>query len=191
MIHRRKPVAEAVPAEAEIRVDAVLARAHRFVEIAIPGTETRARMRLLTRGEEKALALEAASWLADLMVGSDRLEATGLMPVTSEVILRRIAVAVRQLDADLPLATKQQWEDNADDDQVAELWHRYEDLRAELDPMAFDLPADEAAAIEAAVKKKDATLLRGFGARQLRAWLLITGSPPADSPTPRSSGGPE
>jgi hypothetical protein len=184
---------ESAPARApaELRVAAVLAGARVHVPVVIPRTSLQGQMRLLTRREESALALEVASWLAGLDVRGDHLGATGRMPVSSETAVRLLAVAIRDPgDPAKPLASLEEWLE-ADDAQIGELYRRYTDLVAELDPEAVDLTPAEAAAIADAVKKKDATALLAFGSSRLSAFMLRSASQPATSATAPSSGGPE
>jgi len=171
----------------ESSLGAVLAGARVYEPVTVPRVGVAGKVRLLTRGEERALDLELARWVAGAAVEERYLMIAGGLTVSSERAVRTLAVAIRQPGAGEtpPLASLEDW-DEADDGQLGELYRAYEDLRAALDPEAMELSPAEVAAIRDAVKKKDATLLLGFGSRRLSAWLCSTAGQLATSPTPRS-----
>lgn len=149
-----------------------------FREITVPRTEVKARMRLLTRAETQQVDADAMTWLADrgYKVAPD---ASSRAPVTEwhmEIAFRSVAIAVRDMASDTPLAPLETWRE-CDDKQIEQLWSRYQDLEEELDPLeAGNLDDAQVDLLVAAVKKKDVAVLRSFGSRTLARFLLTTES---------------
>lgn len=103
-----------------------------------------------------------------------------------ERAVRTLARAVRDAeDRTRPFGTLAEWQ-AVDTDVIAACWSAYGNLRERFDPMDIAVTEAERSAIESAVKKKDALLLRSFGAAKLSAWLVSTDGPPQISPQPSS-----
>lgn len=103
-----------------------------------------------------------------------------------ERAVQTLALAVLDPITKQPFGTVAEWGD-LDSALVNIAWQAHGDVYERLDPLATPLTDDEKSAIEAAVKKKDAALLRTFGCVRLSLWLATTDAPPSTSPTPRSS----
>lgn len=169
------------PSGGEPPTHAGLASARPIVDIVIPRTTVAARLRLLSRAEQ----FEATAGAHELF------EKRGLPTSGSgftlviaewngEIAVRHLAIAVRAAGADAPLATLEQWRDDADDDQIATLWAEYRDLANRFDPLgATTITEAEVAALQSAAKKKDADLLMSFGSRKLALFITTTADPPA------------
>ncbi len=170
----------------DARLAAVLAGARVFVDVPIHRTTVVAKMRLLERGEEEAISLELARWVAGLGVDERHLLAVGGLPIASRRALLTIAVAVRsQKNPEEPFLSLEQWA-KVDDTVIGALYRRYEDLVEELNPWRADeLEAGVASAIRAAIEKKSPASLLAFGASKLVRYMISTGVPPAASETPR------
>lgn len=144
------------------------------VDVTVPRTEVKGRMRLLTRAETKSVRADARRecqrlGLKDEEYGRDFLD---------EVGVRSVALAVRQPGNEaLALAPLEEWE-ACDEDQIAALWQQYKDLEEHLDPLGAECTEAEVTLIAEAAKKKDAILLRSFGSRKLASFLLTSGAPP-------------
>jgi hypothetical protein len=178
------------PASAADIVDRALA-APTFVDVTVPRTTVRGKMRLVTRAERFAAVADARRALeaAGMPVDASAVTALGAHEQWHyELGARLLAVAVRDPEAtDRQLASVDDWR-KCDDDQLDALWNRYQDLEAELDPLGLGAPlaAEDEAAIAAAAKKKDAAMLMSFGSRKLASYLLTSDDPPAISATPPS-----
>ncbi|MDQ3153629.1 MAG: hypothetical protein M3R63_18585 [Actinomycetota bacterium] len=183
----RSAPASATADAVEASLGAVLAGARVYAPVVVPRVGVAGKLRLLTRGEERALDLELARWVASAAVEERYLMIAGGLTVSSERAVRTLAVAIRKQGPGEtePLAALEDW-DEADDSQLGELYRAYEDLRVLLDPEGMELSTAEHAAIRDAVKKKDSTLLLAFGSKRLSAWLCSTADQPATSATPKS-----
>jgi hypothetical protein len=176
----------AAQVRAERLASAMGTRVH--VPVTIPRTQVSGSMRLLSRSEQLAVKTEAILALKKIpdvmwMAGVARED------FNAELAIRTLAIAVRDpVDPKLALDDVQAWRDLLDDEQIGAVYHQYEDLRVQLDPLgeAVALTEEEFRAIEAAVKKKDASLLMRFGLRKLALFATTLGEPPASSPTPTS-----
>lgn len=170
---QRKP---ADPAAAGELVASVLgARVH--IDVTVPRTEVRGRMRVLTRAESKQVRSEARRECQRLGLKDEGLEyARDFM---EEVGTRSVAIAVRQPGNEaLALAALEEWE-RCDEDQIAALWQIYKDLEESLDPIGVGCTEAEFLVIEDAAKKKAETVLRSFGSRKLAAYAITSAARPA------------
>lgn len=159
--------------------------------------------RFIARGEAVQLPLIGAAWIellgawASNAVESEVARAIAALELTSatrEAMQAELERAVRTLartvrdpeDHAKPLGTVDEW-GALDPDVVSACWQTYGDVRERLDPLAsIDLTPDERLAVQVAIKKKDANLLRSFGIAKLSAYLLSTDVPPPSSPEPSS-----
>lgn len=160
-----------------------LAGAAVLIDVMVPRTSVRGRMRVLTRREVGGLKAAARQHFIELdLPGSPaELSVLGMHDEwAAELALRHLAIAVRDpKDESKPLASLDEWGE-CDDDQIVALWERYKDHRDTVDPLASEALSDEdRAAIETAVKKKDVELLTSYGSRNLSLFMLSTADPPA------------
>jgi hypothetical protein len=87
---------------------------------------------------------------------------------------RVLAVAARDPDdRALPFGTLEEW-GALDVDVINLAWQVFGDVRERLDPLSRELSAEEGIAIQSAIKKKDALLLRTYGVVKLSIWLATT-----------------
>lgn len=165
------------PAAAGEFAAAVLA-ARQSVEVTVPGTEIRGRMRLLTHGEEEEVRADARRACQRLGVPEGPLLESS-RDFLENVAVRTLSIAVRQVDnLALALAPIGEWQACVSA-QIADLWQQYQDLEAALDPVGTGLTAGEAALLVDAAKKKDEVLLRSYGSRRLASFALTLVDPPA------------
>lgn len=154
-------------------------------EVTIAGTDLRGRMELL--GAAATLDVEGEVIAAMDRRGVSQTE-LNVGTFETEKALRTLARCVKTLDGAEPLGTVEEW-GAVSVVAISDLWRTYGDMREELDPISYPLTADEVAAINEAVEKKRADLLRWFGVRRLAAWLTTSGGPHAIFSAPRSSPG--
>lgn len=99
----------------------------------------------------------------------------------AEKAMRWLALAIRDADNEAsPFGTLAEWE-RVDPDTITMAWHRYSDLRDELQPEVIEIGPELRTTITAAIVKKNATLLRSFGTHILVSYLLSTEEPPPTS----------
>ena len=146
-----------------------------FSDITVPRTVPAvvARMRLLTRAETKQVRQECRLALQEIGLAE---AARAPAPESyeewhTEIVTRTIAVAVRRMDADAPLAPLDEWL-LCDDDQIDSLWVRYQDLQSKLDPLARPLTDIELQIMGDAAKKKDAISLLSYGSSALASYAI-------------------
>lgn len=100
---------------------------------------------------------------------------------------RALARAVRDpADRTRAFGTLAEWE-QLDNTLINAAWLAYGDVRERLDPLSVPATEAERTAIELAVKKNDAILLRSFGVVRLAGFMLSSAAPPSISPDPNSS----
>lgn len=164
----------------------------RHVDIIIPRTTVRAKMRLVSRGERFDAIADARRALAQAGMPIDASAVAGLGSGESwnyELAVRLLAIAVRDPDnTTYQLATVEEWRE-CDDEQLDALYAQFTDLVAELDPLGENGPGlspEELAALTAAAKKGDVTVLMSYGSRKLALWARTSAAQPATSPTPPS-----
>lgn len=158
---------EPPPSPTSMAGQVVGARVH--VEVTVPRTQVKGRMRVLSRSETRAVRFEARAKLQELGIVGD---VDGIREWNEEIATRTLAVAVRALKGDEVLASLEAWEE-CDDDQINALWSRYKDLCNELDPLAdTKLSEADAQQIAAAAKKKDSILLTSYGSLKLAAYAI-------------------
>jgi hypothetical protein len=158
-----------------------------FVDVVVPRTNVAGRMRLVTRAERLQAHADTRRFLEKQGFPIDASAASSLGAHEQwqyELGLRLLAAAVRHPeDAELPLASVDEWRE-CDDDQIDALYTRLEDLRAEHDPLgAGELTREDVTAIIAAAKKKDAAVLMSFGSRKLALFAITSVEPLASSTT--------
>lgn len=175
-----RPSGAPPPLQPEPGLGAAVLDARAFVEVEIPRTTVRGRMRLLTRTEAKQIRSESRSALRQLGLNDAASSATPELyrEWHEEIIPRTMAVAVRSTRADVALAPLEEWLE-CHDDQLQALWRRYVDLEAEMDPLARPLTEAEFVGIRDAAKKKDAALLMSYGSSALATYAITTESRPA------------
>lgn len=168
------------------------ARVH--VDITIPRTDVRGKMRLCSRREELEAKAEARTRMVEngYPVSIDAnvsLDASEQWPL--EVAVSMLAIAVRDpADTELALAPIEEWRE-LDDMQILAMWSQYDDLSKRLDPIGtVSLTATQIALIDEAAKKKDIDRLMVFGSHALASYAITLASRPATSETPTSTSGP-
>lgn len=183
------------PVDADSVASVALTGARPFLDIVIPRTAIKARLRLCSRREEFQAKAEARAAMleAGYPVDGNAIGALGAAEQwLAEVMVRMLAIAVREpgTSPNPPaLATLEDWQD-CDDQQLIALWTMYQDHEHRHDPIGADrLTDEELAAIVAASKKKDADSLMAFGSRRLALYAITTASPPASSAIPPSQPG--
>lgn len=189
VIDPRAPAA----AKADVRSLAEMIGARRHVDIVVPRTEIRGKMRLCSRAEELEANADARRTMieAGFPVDTGAHSALGgTIHWSLEVAVRMLAVAVRELEnTERALASVDEWRE-CDDQQILALQTRYQDLVAELDPLGANALTDgQLAGLTAAAKKKDADLLMAFGSRLLALFAITSADQPASSETPTSTSG--
>lgn len=166
-------------------VELALAGGRVWRELKVPRTNLVARMRLVTRAEALQIKADVRRVLAsfDMPVDLQALaQGAVLDEYNVEVAVRHLAVAVRQADIDAPLLDVEAWRNNCDDDQIAAMWHEYQGFAQSVDPLGAGLGSlsdADLAAIRAAAKKKDLTLLMSYGSRALAICLATSDAPPS------------
>lgn len=178
------------PASTSSRLAAALSGHQHLEDVVVPihGAAVAAKMRLV--GAAHALDIEGDVSKAMERRGLQRTAAT-YSEFELERTIRLLAEAVRDPeDVAKPFGTIEEW-GRLPVDVLAEMRRQYDELSERLDPASSsrELSDVEIAEIRLALKKKDRTSLRYFGARQLASYLLISDAQPASSPTPTSSDG--
>lgn len=156
-----------------------LAGARIFVDVTIPRTSVRGRLRLLTRGEMKSVRLECRKATAHLGLQSPQLDIT--REWNEEVATRILAIAVRHPDDETkPLASLADWEE-CEDDQIGALYQAYQDHADQLDPLAAEASLSDVEVLEIrdAAKKKQGLLLMSYGSQKLAAYAITTAALPS------------
>jgi hypothetical protein len=155
--------------------------ARAYVEITVPRTAVRGRMRLLTRAEvhqvrhESRLALQAIG--LDVAARSPAPEE--FREWHEELVTRTVALAVRMLDVEAPLAPLEEWH-LCDDAQINSLWERYRELENAVDPLALPTLSEELFnEILDAAKKKAGALLTSYGSSALASFSITLANRPA------------
>lgn len=180
VINAGKPVASGPP---RTPLGLQLANGRRGEDVDIPGIGP-ARIEILGARDSQAIESEVYRAMTNhgidhTLVTADRFEL--------ERAYRTLARAVRDpADQSKAFGTADEWGE-IDNDVIVAAWQAYGDVRERLDPMATPLTDNDRLSIEVAVKKKDARLLRTFGAVKLSAWLASTDGLPSISQTPNSA----
>lgn len=182
MTGRLRPTDPADAPSSDDGVRALGAREH--VDVTVPRTSVKGRMRLVGRSEALAITTGTiASFKAAGLINDQGL----VFGVASddwngEIAVRYLAVAVRDpKDERKPLASLDEWRE-CDDDQIESLWSEYRDMRERLDPLGDGnamLSDSDLAMLESAVKKKESALLMSFGSRKLATFMLTSAERPA------------
>lgn len=187
MSRLRPSTSEADPIEE--RVDRLGSTVH--VDIVIPKTSTRAKLRICKRSEISAARAETRRYLEAEGFPVDATAVTSLGSGDEwqyELSVRIIATAVRDpKDPTRALASIEEWREECDDDQIAALMKMYDDHCEREDPIGqASLTEAELAQLVAAAKKKDADSLMAFGSRKLALFAITSANLPATSQTQMS-----
>lgn len=143
----------------------------------------RARVELV--GTTRSQEIESAMYRAMAALGIEQNGVT-FDRFELERAVRILADAVRDPEDNAkPFGTLEEW-GSLDNDVIGACWQVYGDVRERLDPLSTPLSVSDRLAIETAVKKKDARLLRSYGIAKLSAWLTTTDDLLSISPTPSS-----
>jgi hypothetical protein len=163
-----------------------------FVDITIPRTEIRGKMRLVSRAELFAINATARRELQEAGFPVDGTAITALGASEQwqyEIGARTLAIAVREPgNVERALASVEEWRE-CDDDQIAALYQQYTDLAHRIDPLGDEgngLTEIEIEQLTAAAKKKDSGILISFGSRKLASFILTSAEQLARSVTPTS-----
>lgn len=159
------------------------ARVH--IDVTIPRTKIAGRMRLVDRDEALAIKSETRKLFArdGLLDTEGRVVGVASDDWNAEIGVRHLAIAVRDPgDVEKPIASLAEWRE-CDDDQIAGLWNRYQDLREQIDPLgeaeeSLRLSVEDLDVIREAVKKKAASVLMSFGSRKLAIYMLTSAGLP-------------
>lgn len=166
---------------------AELRGAREHIDVTIPRTKIAGRMRMVDRDEALTIKSETRKLFASkgLLDEQGRTVAVAIDDWNAEIGVRHLAVAIRDpKDESKTLDSLAEWR-LCDDDQIAGLWNRYQDLREQLDPLGdaeetLRLSVEDLEVIREAVKKKAASVLMSFGSRKLAIYMLTS----ADTPEP-------
>ncbi len=185
---RGKPPEDSAPAGSALVVrehaDLLSGGGRAHLDVVVPRTEIRGRMRLISRSEFAQVKADARKYFAALKMPQDPsgLAAAGLFEEWSlELATRVIAIAVRDPnDESKPLAILDEWRD-CDDDQIDQLFARYQDYREQLDPLGPEskLSKEDCEEIGRLAKKGEASLLMQFGSWRLARFAISSALPPA------------
>jgi hypothetical protein len=160
------------------------------IDIVVPRTNIRGKLRLVSRRERLEIVAELRAFLTEKGFQVDSNASSQLLGSEAwnyELAARMFSVAVRDPeDPSVPLATIDEWRD-CDDAQLDAMWDFYEAHNRTIDPLASgELSRKEVDDIVAAAKKGDASLLMFFGLRRLALFVITSVSPHASSPTSES-----
>lgn len=151
-----------------------------WIDVTVPRTTVKGRMRLLSVAEDRTVAVETRDALKDYGMPSEGVGAREAW--VNENALRTIQIAIRNPDDETePLADVDEWQE-CDDDQITALWVEYQSLRDRHDPLGESAPGltqEELDALTTAVKKKDRTVLMSFGSRRLADFAITLANRPA------------
>ncbi len=167
---RPKGSPPAPPATTESRLAAALSGARLLVDVVVPRTDVRAKLRRLSRREEQEVSLELAAWHA--AAEKER----GPLPEPRQEVSKHesvliLARAVRDpARPELALGTVEEWGE-ADEAQLAGLMAAYYDVVARTEPSSA-LTLSERAELAAAVARRDRATLMALGAQRIAAWLV-------------------
>ncbi len=101
--------------------------------------------------------------------------------------MRWLAVAIRDADdTSQPFGTLAEWE-AVDPDTITMAWHRYSDVRDEMQPEVVAITPELQLTLTSAIAKKNSTLLRSFGTHILVSYLLSLDAAQLISPMSKSS----
>lgn len=162
------------PTPAATSFAGVVAGARAFVEVTVPRTGIAGKMRVLSRQERLTVRVEAREYLERLGIKGPGIEAT--TEWHEEIATRTVAVAMRApANVNDTLATLEAW-NTCDEGQIDYVWQAYKDLQDRLDPLDAEsrISEEQYAAILAAAKKKDPTLLRSYGSSMLAGFAIFT-----------------
>lgn len=185
---RLRPTAEPRTGGMSELAEGALTGARVYVDVSIPRTELRGRMRLVSRSELFTIQAETRRTMQDAGFPVDGTAITALGALEQwqyEIGARTLALAVRELGTDRALASIEEWRE-CDDDQIAALYQEYQDLAARIDPLGDggSISELELAQLVEAAKKKDRATLISFGSRKLASFILTSADQPASSPIP-------
>lgn len=178
------PTATGAPIVVREHADLLSGGGRAHAEITVPRTEIRGRMRIISRSELAEVKRETRKYFADAKMPCDpnTLAAAGYLEEWNlEIVARVLAIAIRDpKDESLQLATVEDWRD-CDDDQLDQLYARYQDYREEIDPLgpSSKLSAEQCLAIADLAKKGEASLLMQFGSWKLALFAISSAAPPA------------
>jgi len=161
-----------------------------YRDVTWPGGNLTIRIRALTASDRQLATAHAVQRLNDIGLPMQPLFAE---EYAEEVVVQRLWRALEDPANPVPGSTwgecyrlfeeAGQLRDTSTPNERAALFDTLVDLENEIDPTVEEMDPDDVQAIIEAIKKKDPNLLRGFGSRTLRAFLLSGVLQPVASPT--------
>lgn len=154
------------------------------IDVTIPRTAIRGRMRLCSRSERSAIHAETRLHFSSMgtpVTGATLAEPDVMSEHLAERAVRHLAIAVRDpKDEAKPLLELGSWRD-LDDDQIGALWVTYNDHATKIDPIgqSTELTVEEVGQLRAAAGKGDVDSLMSFGSRKLAIFATTSVEPPA------------
>ena len=160
------------PSASSLAGQVTSARVH--VDVEVPRTTVRGKMRVLGYGEECMVEAETRIALREFGITDE-----GHRRFREEIAMRTVAAAVRDpADTSQTLASVEAWKE-CDAGQIGELWQRYKDLADQLDPIGGNVTSEDLQAMEAAAKKGEAGLLMSYGSSKLAGFAITLAGRPA------------
>lgn len=163
-------------------VELLGARVH--IDVTIPRTTVRGRMRLCTRSERSAIHAETRAHFVSIgapVTAASLVEPDVMSEHLAERAVRHLAVAVRDPKDEAKSLHDLAWWRDLDDDQIGALWVTYNDHAAKLDPIGqnTELTVEEVGQLRAAAGKGDVDSLMSFGSHKLAIFATTSVDPPA------------
>lgn len=156
--------------------------------MAWPGGQLEIELQVLTRAETAAAHAAAIKALEARGIDPKSNTPRAVEAMVDEELTQILARAVRDASTHEPLAASaDELAAVATDDELVTLFNAYTDLRQSVDPSPEEMPEEEWGALLAAVKKKDASLLRTTVSSMPPSWLRTSVVRLATSLTPSSS----
>ncbi len=140
-----------------------------------PGAGLEIELKVLSSAEASDAHLAAAATITARGLDAKSMNPRSVEALATEEFTEILARAVCDPATHEPLAVcAADLAAAATEDELVALYNAYSDLRHEVDPEPDEMPESEFAAIDAALKKKDATLLSAIVSSMPRPWLRST-----------------
>lgn len=164
-----------------------------YIDLTWPGGKLRFRLRALTASDRQNATADAIQRCKEIGMPIEPMFAE---EYSEEVVVQRLWRALEDPLAPLAGAPNGECErlfenatllrDTFTPGERAAMFDCLVDLEEEIDPLPETMDPADVEAIMDAIKKKDPTLLRGFGSITLRNFIVTTVGPLLDSPTGKS-----
>jgi hypothetical protein len=152
-----------------------------------PGAQLEVDLQVLTRAETAQAHADAIAACAKRGIDDSSLAPRSIEARADEEMVQILSRAVLDVETGKPLCTSaEELAGVATDDELVALFNAYADHRHAVDPDIGDMPAEELALLDEAIKKKDETLLSRLVSSMPRPWLRSLVVRLATSPTPSS-----